>query len=138
MEGRILCFRISLLLLAGLGSTVAAQTKSTIDVLDRHLRAFRDYDLEARLAAYPSNSAFFVRTGLLRVPDAIKPFFEAVVSEDGVGQAALRPELVRMWGGHNSAIVGRRTTVDAGYPAVVGTSMIEQHQQKTGLHRVLL
>lgn len=111
---------------------------STSYVLDRHLRAFGDYDVEERLADYASDAAFFVPTALLRGPDAIKPYFEALVSECEVGQAALRAELVQMWSTHNRATVARRTTVDAGYLEVVATSMIEQRQRETGLHRVLL
>lgn len=111
---------------------------STGDVLDRHPRAFRDYDVQARLADYASDAASFAPTGLLRGPEAIKPFFEALVSECEVGQAALRAELVQMWSIHNSATVARRTTVDAGYLEVVATSMIEHRQRETSLHRVLL
>jgi len=76
--------------------------------------------------------------GLLRDRLRSSPFFEALTSEYEVGQAALRAELVQMWSTHNSATVARRTTVDAGCLEVVATSMMDQVQQETGLHRVLL
>ncbi len=83
-------------------------------------------------------AGIFVPTGLLRAPDAISPLFGAVVSECEVGQAALRAELVQMWSTHHSATLARRTTVDAANLEVVATSMIEQRQRETSLHRVLL
>jgi len=36
----------------------------TSDVLDRHLRAFSDYDVEALLADYASDAVPFVPAGL--------------------------------------------------------------------------
>jgi ketosteroid isomerase-like protein len=54
---------------------------STSDVLDRHLKCFAEYDLEGLLADYSSDAVLFVPTGLLKGPDAIKPLFEALISE---------------------------------------------------------
>ena len=55
--------------------------ESTSDVLDRHLKAFADYDLDGVLADYSSDAVLFVPTGPLKGPDAIKPLFQALVSE---------------------------------------------------------
>lgn len=54
---------------------------STSDVLDRHLKAFAGYDVDGLLADYSSDAVLFVPTGILRGPEAIKPLFEALVSE---------------------------------------------------------
>jgi ketosteroid isomerase-like protein len=54
---------------------------STSDVLDRHLKAFAEYDVDGLLADYSSDAVLFVPNGLLRGPNAIKPLFEALVSE---------------------------------------------------------
>lgn len=54
---------------------------STSDVLDRHLESFAGYDVDGLLADYSSDAVFFAPTGLLKGPKAIRPLFEALVSE---------------------------------------------------------
>jgi ketosteroid isomerase-like protein len=54
---------------------------STSDVLDRHLKSFAEYDLDGVLADYSSDAVLFVPTGPLKGPDAIKPLFQALISE---------------------------------------------------------
>ena len=54
---------------------------STSDVLDRHLNSFAKYDLAGILADYSSDAVLFTPTGPLRGPAAIKPLFQALVSE---------------------------------------------------------
>ncbi len=54
---------------------------STSDVLDRHLKAFGEYDVDGVLADYSPDAVLFVPTGPLRGPQAIKPLFDALVSE---------------------------------------------------------
>ena len=54
---------------------------STSDVLDRHLQSFAEYDLDGVLADYSSDAVLFVPTGPLKGPDAIRPLFQALVSE---------------------------------------------------------
>ena len=56
-------------------------TISTSDVLDRHLKCFVEYDLDGVLADYSSDAVLFVPAGPLKGPDAIKPLFQAFVSE---------------------------------------------------------
>jgi ketosteroid isomerase-like protein len=57
------------------------KTVSTSDVLDRHLKCFSQCDLEGVLADYSSDAVLFVPSGPLRGPDAIRPFFEDLISE---------------------------------------------------------
>jgi ketosteroid isomerase-like protein len=54
---------------------------STSDVLDRHLKSFAEYNIDGVLADYSSDAVLFTPTGPLRGPDAIKPLFQALVSE---------------------------------------------------------
>jgi hypothetical protein len=54
---------------------------STNDVVDRHLRSFAEHDVEGVLADYSSDAVLFVPSGPLKGPVAIKPLFEALISE---------------------------------------------------------
>lgn len=54
---------------------------STSDVLDRHLRAFAQHDVDGLLADYSPDAVLFVPTGLLKGAEAIRPLFEALVTE---------------------------------------------------------
>jgi ketosteroid isomerase-like protein len=54
---------------------------SASDVLDRHLRAFAEYDVEGVVADYSSDAVLFVPSGPLKGLRAIKPFFEALIAE---------------------------------------------------------
>jgi len=54
---------------------------TTKDVLDQHLKCFYENDLDGVLADYSSDAVFFTPGKPLKGPDAIKPFFEALLSE---------------------------------------------------------
>jgi ketosteroid isomerase-like protein len=54
---------------------------STSEVLDHHLGAFAEHDLEGVLADYSSDAVMFVPEGPLKGPAAIRPLFEALVAE---------------------------------------------------------
>ena len=54
---------------------------STRDVLDRHLKSFADHDVDGVMADYSPEAVFFVPDGPLIGPDAIRPLFQALVSE---------------------------------------------------------
>jgi len=54
---------------------------TTTDVVNQHLRAFGEHDLDGVLADYSSDAVLFIPTGPLRGAAAIKPFFQALVSE---------------------------------------------------------
>ena len=57
------------------------KTMSTSDVLDRHLTSFAEYDVNGLLADYSTDAVLFTPTGLLKGAAAIRPLFEALVSE---------------------------------------------------------
>jgi ketosteroid isomerase-like protein len=54
---------------------------STSDVLDHHLKCFGEYDVEGTLSDYTPDAVLFVPGGPLKGPDAIRPLFQALISE---------------------------------------------------------
>ena len=54
---------------------------STKDVLDHHLKAFDQGDLEGVLSDYASDAVFLTKDGARRGVDAIRPLFEALIAE---------------------------------------------------------
>ena len=54
---------------------------TTNNILDQHLRCFAENNLDGVLADYSSDAVFFIPGETLRGPDAIKPFFQALLSE---------------------------------------------------------
>jgi ketosteroid isomerase-like protein len=56
---------------------------STTDVLDHHLKAFDQGDLNGVLSDYAPDAIFFTKDGALKGVDAIRPLFEALIAEFG-------------------------------------------------------
>ena len=56
---------------------------STKDVIDHHLKCFGEGDLMGILSDYAPDAVLFTSDGPLRGADAIKPLFQAMVSEFG-------------------------------------------------------
>ncbi len=54
---------------------------TTNDVVDNHLKCFSENDLDGVVADYSLDAVLFVPTGPLKGPDAIKPFFQALIAE---------------------------------------------------------
>ena len=54
---------------------------STKDVLDNHLKAFDQGDLNGVLSDYAPDAVFFTRGGAFKGVDAIRPLFEALIAE---------------------------------------------------------
>ncbi len=54
---------------------------STSDVLGRHLKSFAERDVPGLLADYSPDAVLFAPGGPLNGPNAIKPLFDALVSE---------------------------------------------------------
>jgi hypothetical protein len=55
--------------------------KSTKDIIDHHLKAFADRDLNGILSDYAPSAVFFTQQGLLRGPDAFRPLFQGLITE---------------------------------------------------------
>ena len=54
---------------------------STKDVLDHHLKAFGERDLNDVLSDYAPDAVFFTQRGPLRGGEAIRPLFQALIAE---------------------------------------------------------
>lgn len=57
--------------------------RSTRNVIDSHLKCFIERDLGGTLADYAPGAVLFTPDGPLRGVDAIRPFFQALLSEFG-------------------------------------------------------
>ncbi len=55
--------------------------KSTKDVVDHHLEAFADRDLNGLLSDYAPEAVFFTQRGPVRGLDLIRPLFQTLVTE---------------------------------------------------------
>ena len=53
------------------------------DVLDHHLKCFGEGDLKGILADYAPNAVLFTSDGPLKGADAIRPLFQAMITEFG-------------------------------------------------------
>ena len=55
--------------------------KSTRNVIDHHLKAFAERDLEGVLSDYAPGAVFFTQNGPLKGADAVGPMFQALIAE---------------------------------------------------------
>lgn len=65
---------------------------STKDVLDHHLKCFRDGDLSGVLSDYAPDAVLFTRERPLRGPGAIRPLFQSMIAEFAQPGARFRME----------------------------------------------
>ena len=96
---------------------------STTDVLDRHLKAFAEYDLAGILADYSSDAVLFVPTGVLKGPDAIKPLFEALIAEFAKPGSSFTMQQRRIDGDH-AYILWNAETADNWYEFATDTFVV--------------
>lgn len=61
---------------------------STKQIIDHHLQAFSERDLNGVLSDYAPDAVFFTRQGALHGSDAIRPLFQALIAEFGKPGAA--------------------------------------------------
>ena len=96
---------------------------STSDVLDRHLKAFAERDLDGVVADYSSDAVFFVPSGPLKGPDAIKPFFEALISEFSKPGSSFTMQLQSIEGDY-AYILWTAETADNSYEFATDTLVV--------------
>src|SRR5512143_3884454 len=96
---------------------------TTNDVLDQHLRSFYENDLEGVLADYSSDAVLFTAGGPLKGPNAIKPFFQALLSEFAKPGASfsMREQCVD---GNYAYILWSAETADTSYEAATDTFVV--------------
>src|SRR5215510_10083484 len=61
--------------------TSRPQAASAKEVVERHLKCFREFDLEGLLSDYAPGAVFFTPDGPLKGLDAIRPLFQAMLAE---------------------------------------------------------
>ncbi len=96
---------------------------TTNDVLDQHLKCFYENNLDGVLADYSSDAVFFIPGGSLKGPDAIKPFFKALLSEFAKPGASfsLREQWIE---GDYGYILWSAETADNSYEAATDTFVV--------------
>ena len=74
--------------------------KSTKDVIDHHLGAFAERDLTGVLSDYATDAVLFTQNEPLRGMDAIRPLFQAMITEFGKPGATFNLEEQFVEGDH--------------------------------------
>jgi ketosteroid isomerase-like protein len=96
---------------------------STSDVLNRHMKAFADHDVNGVVADYSSDAVLFVPGGPLRGPGAIKPLFESFFAEFAKPGSSFRME--QQWiEGENAFILWTAETADNSYEFATDTFVV--------------
>jgi ketosteroid isomerase-like protein len=96
---------------------------TTNDIIDQHLKYFAENDLDGVLADYSSDAVFFIPGEPLRGPDAIKPFFQALLSEFAKPGASfsMRQQTVE---GEFAFILWTAETADNSYEVATDTFVV--------------
>lgn len=96
---------------------------TTSEVLDQHLTSFGRIDLDAILADYASDAVLFTPTEAMKGPEAMKPFFENLLSEFAKPGAsfAMRQRCVE---GEYAYILWDAETADHFYEAATDTFVV--------------
>jgi len=100
---------------------------STSEVLDRHLKSFAEHDVDGVLADNPSDAVLFVPTGLLKGPDAIRPLFDALVSEFAKPGSSFTMQQRCIEGDH-AYILWTAETADNWYEFVTDTFVVRKEK----------
>jgi ketosteroid isomerase-like protein len=100
---------------------------TTKDVLDHHLKCFGEGSLEGIMADYSSDAVLFMPTGLLKGPDAIKPWLQAIFSEFAKPGASfvMQKQCVE---GDYAYILWNAETADNYYDAATDTFVVRNGQ----------
>ena len=96
---------------------------TTNDVLNQHLKSFGENDLDGILADYSTDAVLFIPGRPLRGTDAIKPFFQAFLSEFAKPGASfsMREQCVE---GEYAYILWSAETADNSYEAATDTFVV--------------
>jgi ketosteroid isomerase-like protein len=96
---------------------------STSDILDHHLQAFAERDLDGVLFDYSPEAVLFVPEGPLKGPTAIRPLFEALVTEFARPGSSFTLQQRHVEGDH-AYIVWTAETADHSYEFATDTFVI--------------
>ena len=98
---------------------------STKDVLDHHLKAFDEGDLNGVLSDYAPNAVFFTTDGAHKGINEIRPLFEALIAEFGKPGATfnMRQQIVA---GDYAYLLWTGKTADNIYELATDTFVVRQ------------
>ena len=96
---------------------------STSDVLDRHLKSFAEHDVDSAVSDYSLDAVLFAPNGPLKGPDAIKPLFEALISEFAKPGSSFTMQLRSIEGDH-AYILWTAETADNSYEFATDTFVV--------------
>ena len=98
---------------------------STKDVLDNHLKAFDQGDLNGVLSDYAAGAVLFTKDGALKGVDAIRPLFEALIAEFGKPGATfnMKQQLVE---GDYAYILWTAKTADNAYELATDMFVVQE------------
>ena len=96
---------------------------TTSDVLNQHLKAFGDNNLDGVLADYSTNAVLFTPGRPLKGAHEIKPFFEALLLEFGKPGASFSMQ-ERHIEGEYAYILWSAETADNSYEAATDTFIV--------------
>jgi ketosteroid isomerase-like protein len=100
---------------------------STKDIINHHLRAFDQGDLNGVLSDYAPDAVLFTKDGTFKGIDKIRPLFEALIAEFGKPGATfnMKQQLVD---GDYAYIFWTAETADNVYEVATDTFVIRQGQ----------
>ena len=97
---------------------------TTIEVVDQHLKSFGNHDLDGVLADYSPDAVLFIPGSPLKGPDAIKPFFQDLISEFEKPGASFA--MRQQWfEGDYAYILWTAETADNSYEAATDTFVVK-------------
>lgn len=97
--------------------------RTTRAVIENHLRAFGERDVEALLADYAPEALFFTPQGTLRGPAGIRPLLEGLVAEFSTPGARFALDHIAVEG-ENGFIVWNGTTAGNAYELATDTFVV--------------
>lgn len=97
---------------------------STKDVIDHHLKAFYERDLQGVLSDYAPGAVFFTPQGKLHGPGAIRPLFQQLLAEFSKPGAAFNMQQQYVDGDH-AYIVWTAETADNVYELGTDTFVVQ-------------
>jgi ketosteroid isomerase-like protein len=103
---------------------VMKMAESTTDILNRHMKAFAERNLEGVLADYSPDAIMFVPAGTLKGPKAIKPLFESLIAEFEKPGSSFTMEQQLVNGDH-AYIIWRAETADNWYEFATDTFVVQ-------------
>jgi hypothetical protein len=107
---------------------------STSEVLDRHLKSFAEYDVDGVVADYSSNAVLFAPSGPLKGPAAIRPLFEALISEFAKPGSSFTMQLQCIEGDH-AYILWTAETPDNSYEFATKPRSQPTNRPADSIHR---